>query len=266
MGFDGAPTTFLGSFHTNLVANKIGFGLTVSNYEIGIVNSWVGAMAYSYRIEFEEKIDLRLGLHAMIKSQRFNFEDLVSETGGVPTNDMGVIGSQENNLTADFGFGAYLNLDKVYVGLSVPYLVPNDVSFDELSSTSNITRVASFRELPHVYFMTGGAFPISDDLSLQPNLLAKYVQGAPFDLDVSLALGIKDIVATGLTYRLGGEGSGESIDFLLYLMIQNLGLGVSYDYPLTDIQTQSSGSIEAVVKYIFLSKEQGNMSNPRFFF
>jgi hypothetical protein len=113
--------------------------------------------------------------------------------------------------------------------------------------------------------MTGARLPVSDQVSLQPNILAKYVSGAPFDLDANLTAVFNDRIGAGVSYRLGGEGNGESVDFLVYLKLKNLGIGAAYDFTLTEISDYSDGSLEVVVTYEF-RKEQEGISNPRFFF
>ena len=54
MGFDGAPISKLLSFNTPLGGKRVGFGLTVSNHTMGIMNSWYGNMAYSYQLQITE--------------------------------------------------------------------------------------------------------------------------------------------------------------------------------------------------------------------
>jgi type IX secretion system PorP/SprF family membrane protein len=264
MGFEGRPETKLVGFHTNIVPNKVGVGLTIANYEIGgTFSTWSGTMAYSYRIEFTEKIDLRLGLHGSIKYLGVDFD--ADRTIVIDPNDESILeNSQLNDYNANFGFGGYLQLDKVYLGISVPNLFRNEIGITDVSGgAGEPLKIA--REVEHFYLMTGARLPVSDQVSLQPNILAKYVSGAPFDLDANLTAVFNDRIGAGVSYRLGGEGNGESVDFLVYLKLKNLGIGAAYDFTLTEISDYSDGSLEVVVTYEF-RKEQEGISNPRFFF
>ena len=44
-----------------------------------------------------------------------------------------------------------------------------------------------------------------------------------------------------------------------------IGIGISYDYTLSELQDYNNGSIEAIVVYDFI-KERVDIANPRFFF
>ncbi len=268
MGFEGRPQTKLISFHSNLLPNKVGFGLTIANYEIGLFDTWSGTMAYSYRIEFNEKTDLRLGLHASIKYLGIDFDnnDIVTID---PTDESILENTQLNEYNANFGFGGYFQFDNMYLGLSVPNIFRNEIGITDISGAVGAPLKVA-REIEHFYLMAGAKLPIGTKVALQPNVQGKLVQNAPFDLDVNVTAIFNDQVGTGLSYRLGGQQAndtslGESIDFLLYFKLNNLGIGAAYDFTLTDIADFSSGSLEFVLKYEFRKEQQG-MSNPRFFF
>jgi hypothetical protein len=70
----------------------------------------------------------------------------------------------------------------------------------------------------------------------------------------------------GLSYRLGGDGGGESADLLVFARIKNqFVIGASYDFTLSQIKDYSSGSFEVLLQ-VDLKKTKNEMSNPRFFF
>jgi len=84
-------------------------------------------------------------------------------------------------------------------------------------------------------------------------------------LDLNLSVVFNTTFIVGASYRIGGNGSGDSVDFLLHYKIKNIGLGIAYDYTLSELNDYNSGSIEAIVLYDFV-KERVNIANPRFFF
>ena len=263
LGFEGNPQTKLVGFHTNIVPEKVGVGLTLANYEIGLFSTWSGTMAYSYRIEFDEKTDLRVGLHGSIKYLGVNFDS--DKNIVIDPNDASILeNTRLNDYNANFGFGTYMQFDNVYFGFSIPNIFRNEIGITNVSGgLGSPLKIA--REIEHIYGMAGAKFELSDDVSLQPNVLAKYVQGAPFDLDLNVTAVYNDNVGIGLSYRLGGTGSGESLDFLVYLKLKNLGLGLAYDLTLSELADYSDGTLEVVATYEFRKEQQG-ISNPRFFF
>ena len=113
--------------------------------------------------------------------------------------------------------------------------------------------------------MAGGLIPLSNSIGFKPAVLAKIVSNAPFDLDLNASIVINNQIVTGISYRLGGDGSGDSIDFLLHYRVNNIGLGLAYDYTLSQLTDFNKGSVEAIVVYDF-QKERIDMANPRFFF
>ena len=259
--FDGAPESKLLSFHTGLLNNRVGFGLTAANYTIGVFDSWRGTMAYSYRVPFSEKATLGIGLHAGLKYFDVDFNDpnqVIRDANDLTIQE----GQLLDDISADFGFGLYMDVQSFYIGVSVPSIT-NDIAIRKKANQDD--EFVVFKKLSHVYGMVGAAIPAGPRFSVQPELLAKYVKNAPFDLDANLTFVFNNTIATGVSYRIGGVDAGESVDFLLYFKLGNFGLGAAYDFTLSDIKDYNSGTIELVGNYEF-KKEAENLANPRIFF
>ncbi|MEL6639403.1 MAG: type IX secretion system membrane protein PorP/SprF [Bacteroidota bacterium] len=259
LGFDGSPETKLLSFNAPIFDNKVGFGLTISNHTIGVMDSWYAAMAYSYNIQLGEESSLRIGIQGNIRALAIDFTDpsvVIRQT-----DDASVLENQStNNYSGNFGAGAYLTVKNFYLGLSAPYIYPNEIGFNP---DAQLTRIA--QESPHFYAMAGTLIPMGANFRLKPAVLAKYVANAPFDLDVNLSVVYNLVLTAGVSYRLGGDGMGDSIDLLALYQFRNIALGIAYDYNLSDLRQHNSGSLEALVRFDFV-KEQADMANPRFFF
>jgi type IX secretion system PorP/SprF family membrane protein len=130
---------------------------------------------------------------------------------------------------------------------------------------SNPDADLSAKEYRHYYGMAGAVFPLGADFNLMPAVLVKYVENAPFDMDLNVNVEIKEKVTAGLSYRLGGDGPGESVDLLVYWQIHpQFGVGAAYDFTLSNIRDYSAGSIELLLQ-ADLKRLKKNMSNPRFF-
>ena len=255
IGFDGAPDNKLISFHTPL-GKRVGLGLTLSNDKIGISNSWSGSMAYAYRIKIDEETNVQVGIQGSMKYFGLDFRNQQIRQSGDPSivyNDL------EQKYLGNFGAGIFMNVKQMFFGASVPNFFPNTIGIDKTTSFAAI-------EVPHFYVMAGALIPLKNDkIALRPSALAKVVKNAPFDLDLNLSLVFNKSFIVGASYRLGGNGIGESVDFLLHYKLNNIGIGLAYDYTLSDLNDYNSGSIEAIMVYDFI-KEQINIANPRFFF
>ena len=117
--------------------------------------------------------------------------------------------------------------------------------------------------------MGGFVFNISDNVQLQPQVLLKYVEGAPFDADANLSLILLERYMLGVSYRLGGSkssGVGESVDIILGAQISDsFFFSFGYDITMSELKDYNDGTIEAMIRYCFGKPEGEEFLNPRFF-
>lgn len=262
VGFTGAPESKLLSFNAPLFGDRVGFGMTVANHTLGIENKWDATMAYSYHVAINEESSVRFGLQGSLRYYGIDFADpsVIVPTPGVL--DQSITADKElNQYFGNFGVGIYLNLKNTYLGISVPHFFPNELGINP--DVSNVPDIA--QSFSHYYFMAGTMVPITDNIQFKPAVLAKYVNNAPFDLDVNLSLLFNEVFTAGLSYRLGGDGSGDSVDLIAMYQINSVGIGAAYDFSLSEVAESGTGSFEVLLRYDFI-KERSDMANPRFFF
>lgn len=258
LGFEGAPESKLLSFNSPLFGDRVGFGLTVSNNTLGIENKWDASMAYSYNIAINDNSAVRFGLQGSVRYLGLDFSDPSVEI--YQDGDESILYDQElTQFNANFGVGMYVNISHTYFGLSVPHFFPNELGINP-NTNIDIAKSAS-----HFYFMAGTMVPINSKIQFKPALLAKYVKNAPFDLDINASLLFNEVFTAGLSYRLGGDGSGDSVDLLAMYQINSVAIGIAYDASLSEVRETSSGSFEVLLRYDFI-KERTDMANPRYFF
>jgi len=260
-GLEGAPASQAVGFHTPISNKNAGMGFVINNDVIGFTRSTQVSGNYAYHIQMNDKTYLSAGLSASARQYRIDWDEArATDTGDGSVNDV----AQSSRIMANFGAGLLLYSDKFYVGVSAPRLMRNRISFvDDISGTEFASR-----EDVHLYAMAGVLFPLSEQLSLKPAALVKYVPDAPVDLDIHASLVWRNLLSLGATYRLGGsqtQAIGESIDVLLSVQAnENLRVGFAYDFTLSKIRQVSSGSAELFVEYT-LGVRKGRLTNPRFF-
>ena len=278
LGFEGSPESALVSFNTPFIVPRVGMGLTITGQKIGLQRDAIAQLAYSYDLINSNEISLRMGLQGSVRALGTDLTDAQFIVAG----DQSIQNQQVNDIMGNFGAGVYLNYkDQFYAGLSVPRIYTNSFG---INNTVGLTA----QDYRHYYGMFGASIPLGGDLALQPAVLVKYVETASgarqlnpnfsgnflsngiFDADFNLSLDIREKVTTGLSYRLGGDGNGESVDLTFMLQATpKLGLGLAYDFVLSGIRDYTSGSVEAMVRYDLKAVEGSlgkDMSNPRFFF
>lgn len=258
IGYDGAPQSALLNFQTPLLGDRIGFGLGISNHTIGIENTWYANMAYSYNVKISDTKSFRFGLQGSLRYLGLDFSDpavIIRQS-----NDPSVLENENyQEYFGNFGVGLYLNLDEFYFGVSVPHLFQNDLGVNPSSVIAAVSEA-------HIYGMAGYNIKLNENFGIEPSILVKYVQNAPVDVDFNVMAHIAKTFDFGLSYRAGGDDNsfGESIDIIGIYNINSLSIGLAYDLSLSEIETYSSGSFEALVRFAFV-KEREDMANPRFF-
>lgn len=267
IGIDGAPQTQLITFNMPAVNNRVGLGASVLRQTIGVTENYTADAAYAYHIGLGRGI-LSFGLQASVRLLRINFSEV---QGTQPIDTDGAIPADyQSRYIPNFGAGIYFYKgNQVFFGISVPRILESNI---DLADSKDIIS----KEFRHFYAMGGVKFNLSNNVQMQPQILFKYVTGAPFDADVNLNLIFSDRFTAGVSYRLGGNKNnsvGESVSLLLGAEIsKNLMFGISYDSTLSELKNYNSGSVEGVVRYFFKGKSEGSefdgprkSGDPRFF-
>ncbi|MEL6637885.1 MAG: type IX secretion system membrane protein PorP/SprF [Bacteroidota bacterium] len=257
IGYEGAPRSGLIGFSSPFLTDRTGFGLVVSTHSVGIFQSWLATMSYSYNLPITENFAIRFGVQGNMKNIRLDFSDpsIVKLNDVDPAVLDGVVSSRFNG---NFGAGILAKYKEYFLGFSIPHIFPNEIGFNKDNGRLKIAR-----EEPHFYLSTGITFPVGTGLKLRPMVLAKYVEDAPGDLDINVSLIMQDKITAGLSYRLGGEGAGESVDLTLFYQVKQLGMGVAYDVNVSSLRTVNSGSFEIIIRYDFEPQSANDLTNPR---
>jgi len=264
LGFKGAPVSQVVTFNMPFIDPRVGFGVNLQHYEVGVIENWEADLAYSYNLVDANNLSVRVGVMGSIRQFGLDFSDPDLFIRNI--NDESITrGEAYSTVKGDVGAGLYVSYEGYYFGVSVPNILSNVIG-------RNKEEPITAQENAHFYAMAGGLIPINDSkLSVFPNVLLTYVQNAPWELGINLSLMYDNKFTFGGSYRLSSENS-DSIDFLFHFQAtNNFGFGLSYDYPLFEIRDHTSGTIEVMMDYCFGSGANGNkdgknLSNPRFFF
>lgn len=261
VGFEGAPQTQLVTFNMPLFNRKVGVGGSISRHTIGFFERYTAEAVYAYRLRIGRGA-LAIGIQGSVRFLRANFNKAiatqpVSVDGAIP-------GDFQSKYVPNFGAGLYYSDQRFYIGISAPRLLTNNI---DLADEEGVLS----KEVNHVYAMGGLVFGLSDKVKLQPQVLLKYVNGAPFDADANLNFIYNDRFTLGVSYRLGGSkrsGIGESISGLTGFQInESLFFGIAYDATLSELRRYNSGTFEGVLRINVggRSQEGNEVLSPRFF-
>ena len=245
IGFEGAPNAQVINYTQATLNRRVGLGLGLSHQGVGITRTITVEGAYAYRIPFKRGY-LGLGIQVSVRNYAQNWADKRIVAG--QDSDSYIPGGEYNKFVPNFGAGLYYQGYRWFMGVSAPRILSNKVNFSDNGD-------ANTKEVPHINAMGGVTLPLNSNLSITPQVLLRYVKGAPFDADVNGTLSYQKKYYVGLTYRTGGNrsgGFGESADILLGLQAtKKLFVGASYDLGLSRLRTQQSGSVEVVARWWF---------------
>jgi len=253
VNFPGAPNTQSFSAHSGFYKSRVGVGLMVTRDEIGIHKEYSVYGSYSYKIKMDKGI-LSFGLQAGFNQLNSDFDKLNIRT----TTDPFLTGNR-SKFNPNFGVGVYYHTDDMFLSVSVPYILNNDIvdSNDLGSALSSLAQ-----EKRSYYIMGGKTFQPNRNLLIKPSLLIHLQDGAPLTYNLNLSFVLKELVSLGMSYR-----HQDALVYLIQFKInENFALGYAYDMTLTDISQFSRGSHELMLNYrIKLGRIHKGIECPSYF-
>jgi type IX secretion system PorP/SprF family membrane protein len=244
VGFDGRPITSSVSLNTPLSYKSLGFGLSLVNDHLGIVDQKMAFADISYTLKFSENAKLSFGLKG-----GFNYLSIGNTFNVSNPNDPNLNQNTLNKLNPNFGFGAFFHTKNFFCGLSVPKLIQNSYDGTKINS-----------EVRHYFANIGFVLKLNRLWKLRPVAQVKAVAGAPLGFDFSLAGIYNDKFIIGSIYRLGID-AGTYVQFQLSPKFR---AGLAYDFGLNAMRNYHTGSYEAMLSYNFSFGKEG-VRSPRYF-
>jgi type IX secretion system PorP/SprF family membrane protein len=241
-GFPGAPTTVAVNYN-GAIGQKLGLGAWVRNENIAYQNSLKAALSYSFRFKIND-FKAALGLATEFKRMSLN-----SDAANHPLVKAGDQTIEVNNngisyFDATMGFyGVYQ--DKLTVSFSMPNLIK--ARLGEVGVGSGDTN-GGFKYYTFLlgYKQKAGA------ITVEPSIMMKKLEAAPFQVDVNLkASFLEERVMGAVSYR---AGAGGGLGVMVGTKYNGVTFAYSYDYGLNRFQQYSTGGHELTVGYTIFSK------------
>jgi type IX secretion system PorP/SprF family membrane protein len=262
-----------------------GVGLILLSDREGLVGlqSHSAGLQYAYQLRLTENLTFRPGIGVAAATKNLNFNNLVFEsqinplTGYDPNRGSGEDGFNDNVFYFDFGVGGLFYSDQFWFGGSVHHLTEPNQSFADEGVAALPMKLSVHAGYKFPIYSANNTFVFGNirDISITPT--AQYKAQGEFDqLDLGLYFTYEPLVL-GLWYRgipfktLNGFPNNESIIFLVGLTRNNLNIGYSFDYTLSQLGIASGGAHEISIRYEFFtgdprrpSKNVRKIPCPRF--
>jgi len=240
VGFDGAPSTTIFNISSPLpfFNGNNGAGLLVESDNIGFDKDINLSGSYSYHLNLNKgKLGIGLSLGMLNKKLDPKWSIPSGDIHTPASGDPLIPENKESYVAFDAGLGLYYDADNYYAGLSVTHL--NQPKIKYTKGTPYVSR--------HYYFTAGYTLPMRNPaLELIPSIFA-FSDGKMVQFTISSLLRYNKKLWGGVSYR-----AGDAIIGMIGVELYNgLRFGYAYDFTVSDMSKNSSGSHEFMVNYCF---------------
>jgi len=245
------PYSFLGKVH--------GVGASLYNDRYGLFSASVYSGQYAWKKKML-KGNFSAGIQVGYINQSFDGTKVeIPEDDYHSQTDEAIPTTQVSGTSVDVALGVFFSKEKWFAGLSVNHL---------LAPTLDLSDNYIF-EIPRTYYFTAGHnIQLSNPLlELRPTLLVKtmemsslYLDGDSLvekvetdvvkamlrntQIDISLRMVYNKLLWGGLSWR-----KGDAVTFMLGGKFKMIEAGYAYDFPISRIIKESTGSHEVFIRY-----------------
>jgi type IX secretion system PorP/SprF family membrane protein len=242
VGMEGAPTTSVFNVNAAIKPFKVnsGIALGVMNDKLGFNNDIGFNFAYAYRLNVGDgKLGIGVGVDVVNTSLEAEWTPPLN---GNYKDDSSIPGPKENAMVFDFSAGLFYRTEKLYLGVSSMNIRQAKLDYEKANPF-----------LARQYYLTSGytiTLP-NPSFELLPSIFVKS-DGKTTQLDANACVLYNKKFWGGLSYRIN-----DAIIGMLGIELSNgLKIGYAYDFTVSDIQKNSSGTHEFMVGYCFSVKKE----------
>ena len=240
VGFKGAPSTtvFNISAPVSPFGIKSGVGILVESDNVGFDKNINLSGSYSYHADVGTgKLGIGISLGMYNTTITPNWLIPLGDEHTPVSGDPLIPENKESYVAFDAGLGFFYKADKYYASLSVTHITQPKIKFTK--GTPYLSR--------H-YYLTGGytlQLP-NPSLELVPSLFA-FSDGKVVQFTITSLVRYNKKVWGGVSYR-----AGDALIGIVGLELFNgIRLGYSYDFTISDMRKNSTGSHEFMINYCF---------------
>ena len=210
-----------------------GIGLTIVSDKTGPITQTNIDATYAYHIGLTARLNLAVGVSAGFSHNVLNLSQITTADPSDP-----IFNSLDNNQwKPDLGIGVWAYAADYFVGISAQQILPQNMYI------TSKTNAYQNKTVPH-YFLTGGVkLFLSDDVTLIPSVMLKYIKPVPTTYDLNMKLSFQDKFWFGGSYR-HNDSFGALAGFNLSSFVN---VGYSYDFTTSALNTVSNGTHEIVI-------------------
>jgi type IX secretion system PorP/SprF family membrane protein len=241
--FAGAPQLHVFSVDGSFMNQKAGLGLTLFSDRKGITSRIGGNVAYSYLLKINDDLVLRPGISLGVIDHSIDFNQAQLENNSDPL----LPGASQHRMALDASAGIMLKWKDLQLGIAVPQLLGTKIKYTDQ------TDIRTFYAMTQ-HYMANVKYDIalnaSGDMIITPQVICRYVPGAPFQYDGNLNFQIKDKFWIGATYKSNYAVSANAG----VVIHKQLAIGYSYDFITNPIGQYAGLTHEIMLSFKFGKK------------
>lgn len=255
----GGPFYLQGSFHTPSKNEKVAYGAYFSRQKSPTIflplgtninthfTDWQLYGSYAYRIK-GPRGRLSMGLYggATVTTAKYSDDFLHSGDPTFPVDDI------QTKLNLNVGAGLLYYTEKLFLGFSIPRLIPTDSIFSAADSSGVVGFLKNYTGV----FSGGYEFAVNENLCINPTFILLYGVEDPLNYAGGINFGLFDKkIWFGMVYK-----SANSLAFNVNLQLNNkLLMGIAYDYSLDSKNTYFKNAFEFLLRWELRETVQTNI-------
>ena len=254
--YANAPVTqtFSGNLPFAYKGKKMGGGLHIINDKLGIEKNFTIMGSYAYHLEMK-KGTLSFGMQVGARQYRVNQDAINAYDKEDPIVAQGI----RAPLLPEIGIGLLWRGKNYYAGFSSVHLTQSKIKYTTAFANSKLLR--------HFYLTGGYDWQVNTNIKIKPSIWLNFVNGAPFQGQISVLAEYKEMVWGGLGYRTGAAMTfyaGVNADKVSDRFSERIRIGYSFDMVLiTGIpRFRNAGTHEIFITYNLAKKEAAHI--PKF--
>lgn len=246
VGITDAPRTYYLSVHGPVLGDKMGVGGAVFSDITGPIVKSGFSVSYAYHLKLQQNMKLSFALSTGVFNWSINGSAISMEN----YNDRALSNGNMSTWKPDFTAAVRFNTERFRIGLSVPQVANLQAQlFDGYAETKNYMS-------RHYYLNCGYTYPLTSDLDIDANFLARYAVLDMIDLQTRVIYqGMVWLGVSGRGYLIADQKVSAMGIMAGYQFDNNLQIGYSYDYLFNPtLGSVSTGSHEIVIGIKFSKK------------
>lgn len=246
VGIPGAPTTYYATVHTPIGKKDFrtnatsfgmkgdnprgkqywldyqaspahhGVGMSVMNYKTGYINRFTAVATYAYHLPIGARTTLAAGFGAGVTNTNIDRSKIELANPIDPAIGQGI--SEIRKTKPELNVGLWLYGADYFAGISAQQVIPTNLNLVDNSLNKSTT-------VPHIIATAGYRFFLSEDITILPSVMARYITSMPVFVDFNAKVQYQDRLWVGASVRMK-EGfaamAGVNIS-------QTFNVGYSYD-------------------------------------